>query len=208
MKTDPKPQTKSVAENYGDNAHDPKRTSTGYKKIPWCIYFDYLKPLSATELKVRRYSFENPGSEILYDEVPNLLTRLTLNARRPEPEQFPWPEADNTRNRIWRRKSYFAIVIDHPDYWFIENQGVIFLDNNSERNYTLYDGQVERISVGSDFVSAFYCINHMKRDRGGNDISNNPMFYRFRPNTNRPLPPAFYPESGGTNMGPPVGPPS
>lgn len=207
MSTDPKSQSEGVVANHGANANDPKRTDTGYKKTPWCIYFDYLKPLSDNELMVRRYNFENPGSEILYDDVPYLLTKLTLNARRPENEQFPWPEPQDDRKRLFRRKGYFAIVIDHQDYWFIENQGLVFSESESP-NYTFYDGQVERIRVGSEFISAFYCINHMKKDRNGNDASSSPMSYRYTPNTNRPLPrSAFYPDSGGTNMGPPIGPP-
>jgi hypothetical protein len=159
-------------------------------------------------LKIRRYSYAQAGSEIDYDDVPNLLARLTLNARRPEHEQFPWPEAYDAKNRVWRRKSYYAIVIDHPTFGFIQGQdGIIIRNNNSEANYTLYDGQVKSIQVGTGQCSAFYCINHFKKDRGGNDhSSSDPLYYDFELNTN--LPEGIrYPDSGGTNTGPPIGPP-
>jgi hypothetical protein len=94
--------------------------------------------------------------------------------------------------------------------YFIPGNAVTFEDlGGVEKNHSFFDGWDLTVDTsqgwdGSRFASAVVFVNHMTKDQSGQELDASAQHFPFKLHTNRhPL----YPDSGGTNMGPPIGPP-
>jgi hypothetical protein len=206
----------------GDDVYLPKKGTNGFEGQPACIYFYYIGEHPATNPCVREYyqtygRFELRSREKVEDAVKD----LTRNARQPKIEQVPPPCGADWYYRVWTRKSYICIVIDDPCYEF-QRPGVVFDGrDNAKPNHTFYDAWNNRLNIpkadGARRECPVVCfINHMQSEYGG-DLQQETERFHFDLLTEPPLPEIpladgrmarpLYPDSGGTNMGPPLGPP-
>lgn len=199
-----KPVSLVSNQNHGDHPYIEKLGTRKFKKVPWCIYFYYIKPQTRGAPIVRRYSYSKAGSEIQPTELAEVITRLTLNAKRPDDQQNPWPEGYDWKGIVWRRRSYFVVVVDDPARKFVPGSGMTFSALGSE-NITFYDAKDFKLTVAGRDLPVFYCINHMKKNRDGDDLGSS-FYYRFYLHTDPRLPDVVYPESGGQNQGPGIPP--
>lgn len=208
------PATTASTQNHGDNPFYKRHQSQGghsaYRKTPWVIYFYYISG-SVENPQIARYVYNNYFIPLDYNEVPEVMRDLGLNARKPRAEQYPWPETTGPTDIEWNRRLYLAFLIDIPDVSFEnEENGIVFTAQKSAKeNVSFYDAKVCSVdldSTGSTRLNALYCINHMKKDRGGQNEDSD-SYYHFdlftQPRLGREK---EYPDSGGTNVGPPVPP--
>lgn len=206
---------------YGDDAYVPKKGDGGFTDNPYTIYFYYIGPNPNGHPDVREYY--RTGRELRHrEDVESAVKELTVNARKPRGEQSPPPTNVFWKNMVWKRKSYIAILIDDPLFRF-KRPGVIFdRDYGSLPNHSFYDAWDREIDIPTDDDQPSQCalvcfINHMK-DAVGNDLDEREEHFHFDLYTEPPLRDRSqvlgervvrprYPDSGGTNMGPPIGPP-
>jgi hypothetical protein len=135
----------------------------------------------------------------------------------------------------WRRKSYLVILIDYKNgakKWGLEKLNALtFIPDTTlgyEENHSFFDGRDYEVDLsdrkdGSEMRAAICCINHLTKNDQGDDLSyeNNklgtqgfklhinfdPPFVETSKAHGRSDVVIMYPDSGGTNMGPPVPPP-
>jgi hypothetical protein len=189
-----------------------KRTGQGFTDTPCCMYFYYIKSLGRrVDPFIRRYYYVRDNEHIFYEELEDLVRDLTVNARKDADRQDPPPDGDSLDHNVWSRKSYIAFVLDNWNTTFVEDEPIL-LDHLREGkiNRSFFDGWCRRVDMppdgsGSNRRSVLCFMNHMKRGAFG-DLRRENAFMSFRLNI-RPPPFRGYPDSGGTNMGPPIGPP-
>jgi hypothetical protein len=196
--------------NYGDSPYTHKSGTPKFKRLPWCVYFYYIGEKVGNSRPVRHYSYQKAGGPITQAEMPNIIRRLAINAVRSDEEQYPWPDGGNWENIVWKRRSYFVVLLDDPTVKFVKNNALI-LTNEGNPNVTFYDAKDDEIDVDKTGlqprkVTYLYCINHLKKSSGGSDLEGK-LDYRFYLNAEPSLGPRTrYPESGGQNEGPGVPP--
>jgi hypothetical protein len=182
-------------------------------KIPACLYLYHIGPFENHRRRVRHYYYNGDGEPLNPERVRELVVQLTQNARRPEPEQAPPPIGGDWQYVVWSRKSYVAIVIDDPTVRFVEGDAIRFkLQGGYLPNHSFYDAQDWTVDVPSAPGPSSECsivlfVNHITGE-GLEDLPAEAERFRFDLNTIPPLRDDIrYPDSGGTNMGPPVPPP-
>lgn len=194
-----------------------------FGKTPYCLYFYYIGPpeiVGPEQDRVRKIThyFVESDEAIEREDVPEIVRTLALNARKPTKDQSPAPTGYNLQSIKWERKSYISFVIDDDNLRLKRDEAIEFdRENDGAENHSFFDGWDFDIYVGGKYRQAFCCINHVKRNQAGGDLGHDiregetkiPEYFHFRLNTVPPqesLRPRF-PDSGGTNMGPPVPPP-
>jgi hypothetical protein len=193
-----------------------------YDKVPHCIYFYYWK-FKDNVPEVTRYDYDNGQTAIPYNLVEGHITKLAKNARNGGSK--PSPVADVSAP--WERKSYIAMVMDDPRWKFTRygpNDEVALAFNPSKGsadNHSFFDASDMNVDIkgdGSEYLSAFYLVNHMKKNNQGDDLRYKPdnvtkdsqkfvytLFYDVtHANGTRD---DFSHDPDGTNLGPPLGPP-
>jgi hypothetical protein len=197
---------------HGHDPHDRRYGHPPYDDTPWSLYYYHITE-ERGGLITAEYKVASVDEEIRKSDIEDLTRRLALNARRPPREQFPIGRTVRWRDVVWRRRSYFVAVIDIPGTVFKEPAMIFKADWDGYPNYTFYDGENFSVEVGASTLSAFYCMNHMKRDQAGTGLGKGlPVEHRkysFDFNTEPTLErrgTPVYPDSGGTNTGPPIPP--
>ena len=181
-----------------------------FKAIPHCIFFYYIKKnAGGNYYNVRHYYYPGELDQPLATQaaVKAKVEALVANARIPEENQCPPPIGADWEYPVWDRKSYLAIFIDNPNVALL-SPAIEFTQRPATTdtyNYSFFDAWEDTI----DGRPVIFCINHMKMDAPGTDLNFAAQYYHFDLNTNPPLRFSIaFPDSGGTNMGPPVPPPS
>jgi hypothetical protein len=156
-------QQDPLAETKSDDIYDKKNNQTGFKKVPWSIYFTYIG-FDEKKKKLRINHYFHPGNKHdqkpqqgeTWEEIPlpentnvdsklkTALKKLCQNARLPRVSQDPKPYASNFHKIEWRRISYIAIMLDDQDWKlhkFLDTSGkekraVIFYDKKMTKTLT------------------------------------------------------------------------
>lgn len=169
-----------------------------------CIYFYYIKVITGgSELRVYyRFDKRNPVTNIV-----NEITKLTINAF--EDENNPPCIGNEVSDVDWRRKSYIVVMVE--DYRLNRPPFGMQSELGKENRFTF--GRVTSVTVpvtdnngNSKNIMGGYLINTMKHYVYGDDLLEEDAGELFKIILNPPIL-EFYPDSGGTNMGPPIGPP-
>ena len=174
--------------------------SLNYREVPTCIYFYYLTPdETGTDYQVEVYYYDH-GEKISQGDVLNSqLAMLVDNARNKWPPRQPcgW-DFDDLR---WRRTSYFVIAVDDN----VSTLKAIEFEGNTP-NHTFLDGGYSSVAG----ASLAWCVNYMKMDDKGKKLEAGTQHFRFRLTGVRGVQRTDWSYDGGsgTNMGPPVPPPS
>lgn len=201
-----KAQEVSVAGS-ADKPYTPKKHKPKYRKIPHCIYFYYIGDDHAGARPFRRYYYPSVDGEIREEHLSGLIRDLAVNARSDGND--PPKDGTDGKNIVWTRKGYLVFLIDDPQVVF-DSEGIVFLPGSN--NNTLYDAKNIEVDISdagdqSRMVSCVYCINHMKRNKAGDDLEYEVKKVPFKLRTIPPLVAPVVPDDGGTNLGPPVPPP-
>jgi hypothetical protein len=203
MRRNAKPTKKQLP--LSDSVYLPKRATAGYEKVPACIYFYYLY-MSGGSYSTRHYYYTDGRNQpIHHSSVKAIVAQLAANAARDG--NSPPKYGVDGRYVVWSRISYIAFVVDENrvqwDGDAITIDPVLGLPNHS-----FYDGTDTTVTVNGASRPAAWCVNYMK-DAVGADLGDADEKYQFHLQIGagaRILRPMF-PDSGGTNMGPPVPPP-
>lgn len=189
------------------------RRRSGYNTNMSCIYFYYLKERASGKLIAQAHYYDHGDLPIPAGEFDDIVRRLTENAildmDMPPKMAFDFDQVK------WRRKSYLVVVLEDEDSMFDEDDPVIFDEDNSDYdpNHSFFDGELietrPRVRGQTRTLHGIRVVNHMKRNAKGDDLEiGEPAKYKFRLNYhNARRARLFLPDSGGTNMGPPVPPP-
>lgn len=176
-------------------------------QVPHTIYFYYAAPTGGgSGYDVRAYIWCE-DNKILPAALPGHIARLTSNARQNGSN--PKPIGKSLNDVPWWRISYLVVALEDPTGFDADNAVEITRDDgsaNGHPNHCFFDGGDGSITVpGEADIQAMWTVNYMK-NKSGKDIPKGKVhkfIFRFNPARGRP----FYPDSGGTNMGPPVPPP-
>jgi hypothetical protein len=195
QKPKPKPKPKP-----GNNR--PFKDKSGWGSTPFCIYYYYLTPDQNGGFYVEAYYYDE-GAEIPKSELRSRVEMLTQNAMLKWPTRQPcgWDFSDLR----WRRLSYLVIALNDPNRKLEGDKAIEF--DVTTPNHTFLDGDTMVVEPETGVkISVAYCINHMSRNSTGDPLEVGSQEFRFRLNgLNR----AWSDDGGsGTNMGPPVPPPS
>jgi hypothetical protein len=193
-----------------------------YRQVPHCIYFYYWKFHGTTPV-VTRYDYDNGNVPIPYNLVEGHITRLARNARAGTSTPAPAPDVAAP----WERKSYMVMVMDDPSWRFTRhgpnNEAALVFNpsKGSIDNHSFFDASDMNVDIrgdGSEYLSAVYFVNHMKKNEQGDDLRYKPdnvtrdtqkfvftLFYDVTLPSGEVDP--FSHDPDGTNMGPPIGPP-
>ena len=184
-----------------------------FGKRPHCIYFYYIGPLDIDPSKTEHYNkilhYYDPGdANPLTDETLQAkIEYLIENAKKNLRDQRPPPNGENWKYVVWNRISYIVFAIDIPDVKFGEHQLKMDQKFGGSQNWSFFDATESRLVNGCTVIT---CINHMKSDSSFTEIGNDAQYFHFDLGTVPELQwegKTRYPDSGGTNTGPPIGPP-
>lgn len=191
-----------------NNPYDHPRWGTS----PRTVYYYHLTPVPTPKLfDVKAYYFER---ESRISNIRNVIRDLGINARAGD--SVPPQCGDNFDSFPWRRKSYIVILIDSPTVRLNRGEAIeFFVRDGSTPNHSFFDADDFHdinLATSNDtrpyIVSAVCFINHMARAPDGVDLDpGEDQFFHFRLKYTPPPPGFRWPDSGGTNMGPPVPPP-
>lgn len=210
--------SKAVPSLLANSAYNNKLGGLYFRKVPHTVYFYYV---TLSNLETTRHYFYSSGDRKIYkSEIPEIVRALGRNVTKKY-EAPPFHRegfANDCKTMTWRRKSYFVLLLDKPyaAAHFADKNGVAFnSDYTNKDNYSFFDAENLEIDLsdnedGSDIRSAFVCINHMKGHGTTIDVGQAEQCYKFSLNlegTDTKLRGYRAPDSGGTNMGPPVPPP-
>jgi hypothetical protein len=181
---------------------------------PHSMYFYYLIPganENLSDAEVRSYFYDNgvtaEGMPIPILDVDDEVRTLAINARA----ERDWPPRINVGigGVKWRQKSYIVLLIASSIIKFRHNAAI--KSSASHGNHAFYDAFDRDIVInfpgtGTETMNMFCCTNHICDENGKNlavdkteTIEFTLQFEGFQA--------LFLPDSGGTNMGPPVAPP-
>lgn len=195
-----------------------KHTNSKFKKIPSSIYYYHIGFARDGTRSVRNYYYSAGDDKIHYDEVPDIVRFLALNARKND---YVPPSHGSNMGDVWRRKSYLVVLLDHPTMKLNEGGALVVKTNRAGGfpNHTFFDAQDLDIDVspsgnGRTLRSAICCKNHMKRNDAGDDlkkpsggtVDSQKFYFTLYYSGPSRLVFDFY-DSGGTNNGPPAPPP-
>lgn len=200
---------------HGDDPYERKLLANvnGFTDKPHCIYFYYVGLDSGKVDDIRHYYHDNGTVPIEYNDAKNIAQKLANNAALGD--HVPPQTGSAFKNMVWRRISYFIFVVDHMKYTTWPTKSIEFNSKDGGLpNHTFYDATEFEVDVPRPIGppvrrSAFMCINHMKYTNGSPwPTPNASEFFSFSlilKLGNYPEPWKYDP--GGTNQGPPVGPP-
>jgi len=188
------------------------RANAGDFRNPWCVYLYYLGEQDSVGRRPVRHYYRAFNNQIPRAELESVVVELARNARRHD--SSPPPIGADWRYMVWDRISYLVVVVDDPAV-VLDPKAIVFTQkHDAQPNHSFFDAQNAIINIAEPGESArrvpvVSCINHMKMNANG-DPQVGPRKHHFDLyGSNLPLPDLKleYPDSGGTNMGPPVGPP-
>ena len=195
-----------------NRVYDIRRNHAPYSDEPACIHFYYVgverKVGKETVRDIRRYFFADRDRPIPYDEAEYHIRNLAFNAVGPRADQLPPPEAEGLGHIVWYRKCYLAFFIDDPKLTLQAWNAVTFnppVGSDYSPNHSFFDAWDMKIDLGNGSRTGVGLIDHMKKNADGNTLGRAKQRFYFKLNFNES--PIFFPDSGGTNMGPPVPPP-
>jgi hypothetical protein len=215
-----------------------------FRDIPCCIYFYYVRLNSNGRVFVTHHFY--PGGDPNDEHNPPAGTNWPAIARDPAQltpilemlAHDARPLGTNTyktgegfENIVWRRKAYIAFFIDETSWTVTPREGVQFVTQPKNGvpgtpNHSFFDALYLPLTMRisnprpggptTDQRSAMVCINHMKADDAGNDLTaNDPaQLYHFlmafdvaieNSQSGAKMTVIFDPD--GNNMGPPISPP-
>jgi hypothetical protein len=190
------------ATNLGN--YDTKRLDRNFRSPPACVYFYYIIwDKKEKRWKALHYYRTFGSAQIEYEDIYPILVDLIENARDEIDNQLPPPSGAEFEYIVWTRKSYFAIFVD-DDRIKLEPNG-LSIWSPGEDNYSFFDAK----QLTYDDRALVYCINHIKKNEQGSNLGYASQQFKFKLTTTPDLPwfSRRPPDSGGTNMGPPVPPP-
>ncbi|HEY5713271.1 MAG TPA: hypothetical protein VIT38_15355 [Allosphingosinicella sp.] len=207
------------------NPYDKKLGDLKFRKVPSCIYFYYIKLNDNGPATIKHYYYSDGDRKIHADDIPELVRQLGRNGREiygVPPQHGEGFSTTDYRRIAWRRKSYIAFLLDNDDadaHFSKNNKNAFkfYRKQDATKNHSFFDGFEVEVDLsddedGSQIRTAVVCINHMKKTADGNDLGIGGVAeedeYKFELNIqlNRASL-TRAPDSGGTNMGPPVPPP-
>ena len=188
-------------------------------KAPWdfrpkCLYFYYVRFLDDGLPHVSHYFHDNGKDPIEQQDIVPLISRLAINARADD--QVPPKIGTSWRSMIWRRKSYFVILMDSANWALIPRAALLFNpEKGGAPNQSFFDAEDLQVPLPAGgptrSATALCAINHMKKNKQGQDLDKDPVtgkpesqnmvFTLFFRVVGFPDPHTIDP--GGTNQGPP-----
>jgi hypothetical protein len=199
--------------NYGDSAYDPGPRALEIESA----YFYYILPGAAGDLSdatVAAYFYDHKKK---IENINSVVDFLGYNAVM----DADWPPQLGASVDVvkWRRKSSLIFLIDSEIIKFSNGGAIEFKSGAScQANHSFYDGHdgdvVVTVSPGGDTrpMNMFYCTNYICDARKENLGERVQEHFCFRlvvegagAGGSREM--RFFPDSGGTNMGPPPPPP-
>lgn len=191
---------------------DPHNQKVGkepkFDKYPHCIYFYYIGELDSDGYNPI-FHYYYPGDKTPIDPagLQTKIRALITNAKDNDlPDQLPPSIGENWKFVVWERISYIVFAIDIPGIVLGPKQLAFTQQPNSTYNWSFFDAQPATLIDGCTVIT---CINHMKADSAFKELEYAKQYFHFDLQTDPELqwPKDRYPDSGGTNMGPPIGPP-
>lgn len=193
-------------------AYHRMRGRHNFQGVPRCVYYYHLVPQpDGDDPYVTHYYYTHSNNRIPEEDIEEVIRKLGRNARKPKHERTIPACGEGEKYIVWSRKSYIVVLID-DDQLTLEKDNGIEVRYPAE-NLSLFDGTDVTVDLsdsrdGSLVRTAVWCINHMKNTLGGGDMDTELQRIDFTVNTSpRQLRNRHWPDSGGTNMGPPVPPP-
>jgi hypothetical protein len=184
--------------------YNPKKDASPYNYIPYCMYLYYVgSPLGPGGPSVRHY-YRASDEAIDDSSLKKFITDLANDALLPSTSYI----GSDWKYIYWNRVSYITILIDRPNLLLTKGNGLTFVHTHGgHKNHTFFDAKdFNDIDVGGNQRTAVCFINHLKQDDTGVwPLANEHQYFRFEINFGSKF---LYPDSGGTNMGPPVPPPA
>ena len=180
---------------------------------PECIYYYHSHLSDNKEVIIDGAYYYDYGEPIGARTLKRLIKKLARNHR--ENIDMP-PKAGNSfKSFKWRRISFIVVLLDNAeirlktknkDYGALE-----ILEEKGNSNFSLFNGEDLEITLptkdGPRTVTAVACINYMEDEDGDRLDDDESRYYELRIRADVPgLQPGREGE-GGTNMGPPIGPP-
>lgn len=193
-----------------DDPHNEKLDQDArFTKHPHCIYFYYIGPLNTDHYNtILHYYYPGDGTPLDPESLLAKIRELIANARiRNLRDQLPPPIGENWEFVVWNRISYVVFAVDIPGAVFNQAELVVTQEYGGTYNWSFFDAQR---ATSIDDCQVVTCINHMKRDSSFNELGAESQYFHFDLLTDPELEwpgKRRYPDSGGTNMGPPIGPP-
>lgn len=195
---------KSNSQAITDDVYTVMRGEIDFEKVPACIYFYYVGEDGKTSKNY--YYTDGENKPIHYDKVQGIVQRLAANAAASGRD--PPQDGINSDHLVWSRVSYLAFVLS-SDQASWDGQAIKVTADDGEPKHGFYDGMDKQIDIGGGKMRwAAWCINYMK-DMDWKDLGNEDRTCRLdlQIKTGKARKKVPWPDSGGTNMGPPVPPP-
>lgn len=202
------PETGTDARTTGD-AYSDSSNKYNFDKVPCCMYFYYIYGTVEAPHVLHYFHTIDDIPIDTRSEAEARARTLIDNARAGG--EHPKPDGQEWDNIYWTRKSIIALFIDIEGVRLLPKALRFTTDHHGTENYGFFDGWQTELR-GRPII---FCTNHMKRNRQGSDIEEEEeRYYHFdilsTPELQWPYRTDItgrYPDSGGTNMGPPVPPP-
>lgn len=177
-----------------------------------CIYFYYLAKDKNNKLICRSYYFFDRSVNLsTVEKLRQQIIVLSANARIDG--DYPPCHGDRFSDLAMRKRdSFYVVVVDDEEYKFSQDDPLrlktvekypVDASYTFSKSYEL-DLDMSGYETGPDSITAAYRKNYLK-NRLGNVLNENES-ESFNLYLNPGIP-TIVPDSGGTNMGPPVPPP-
>jgi hypothetical protein len=183
-----------------------------FKKYPTSIHFYYIE-VDQTGSVSSRLFFYDQLKDISENDLAKILPYLYFNARNNG--GVPPEYGTDIRKLEWKRKSYLAFMIKSATYELTSADQFEF--DQKTPNHSFFDAKPVNVTSWMDSsgtqvtdVSGLRMINHMKRDEGGHDLEpkeKQKYIFKITLASRGKSRDTQEVDGGGTNMGPPVGPP-
>jgi hypothetical protein len=172
----------------------------GFPKIKiYSAYLNFIWPMGKDNLYLSRSCYFDRDREITEGRLRNIIAGAVATLSPDMPPQL-------VPGTSFRRRSYLAFVLPGTA-WQFKTPPIEFFNNE---NYSFFSGK----SYKEAGYSAFHCVNHMRKsEAGASPEPNEVLRYDYRlhvePRGHVRIDDASQTLDGsGTNMGPPVSPPS
>jgi hypothetical protein len=187
------------------SVYEHKICTLGYEKVPACVYFYYLTSNGGSYDTKHYYHTDGDNQPINHQKMHALIEKLAANAAAGGSD--PPQSGEGDKYVVWSRISYLAFVVDADDAEW-DGEAITVDPALGLPNHTFFDGADLKVLVNGKERPAAWCINYMK-DATGAELGdwNEQFFIRLKIKSNVESTQLEYPDSGGTNMGPPVPPP-
>lgn len=179
---------------------------------PHRVYFYYVTdPYLKPEPYPPYYHYDHPMPIRNTAAARRIIDGLAQNAASGGSDP---PIAGHGFNKeAWRRRSLIAILVDHKDWHFKPNSGIVFDPTKGHGNHTFFDGFDHEVEITNEagVTRTRTCVgffNYMVNERGDpldHDIREEFHFWMYSLERGRVVREPVDP--GGTNLGPPVPPP-